>query len=154
MPMPHRRAPRRPAVFAAVLTALAAGALPPLASFAAEQPESSPKPKPETPAKPAALNPAKSSGATGANASSAKAEEAKDPFAGLKVRLLGPAWGGRASMAVGVPGDPRVYYVATASGGVWKSNDGGQSFASVFDDQPTSSIGSIAVAPSDSNVLY
>src|SRR4029079_8536585 len=42
----------------------------------------------------------------------AKDSEAKDLFAGLKVRLLGPAWGGRASAAVGVPGDPRVYYIA------------------------------------------
>lgn len=89
-----------------------------------------------------------------AAAALAAADKPPDPFAGLKVRLLGPAWGGRAAAAVGVPGDPRVYYVATASGGVWKSTDGGQSFASVFDDQPISSIGSIAVAPSDPNVVY
>ncbi|MEO8503635.1 MAG: glycosyl hydrolase [Acidobacteriota bacterium] len=82
------------------------------------------------------------------------AEAPKDPLAGLKVRLLGPAWGGRTTRAVGVPGNPLVYYAASASGGVWKSSDGGQSFASIFDDQPVSSIGSIAVAPSDPNVIY
>src|SRR5439155_721542 len=54
----------------------------------------------------------------------------------------------------GVPGDPLTYYAATASGGVWKSADGGLTWKPVFDDQPTSSIGSIAVAPSDPNVVY
>jgi photosystem II stability/assembly factor-like uncharacterized protein len=54
----------------------------------------------------------------------------------------------------GVPGDPLTYYAATASGGVWKSEDAGIRWKPVFDDQPTSSIGSIAVAPSDPNVVY
>jgi photosystem II stability/assembly factor-like uncharacterized protein len=72
----------------------------------------------------------------------------------IKYRLLGPAWGGRVSRVAGVPGDPSVYYAATASGGVWKSTDFGASFTPVFDDQPISSMGSIAVAASDPNVLY
>ena len=72
----------------------------------------------------------------------------------LKYRNIGPAWGGRVSRAAGVPGDPNTYYVASASGGVWKSTDGGIKFKSIFDDQPISSIGSIAIAPSDSNVIY
>ncbi len=54
----------------------------------------------------------------------------------------------------GVPGDPMTYYAATAAGGVWKSSDGGITWKSIFDDQPTSSIGAIAVAPSDANVVY
>jgi photosystem II stability/assembly factor-like uncharacterized protein len=54
----------------------------------------------------------------------------------------------------GVPGDPGIYYAATAGGGVWKSEDGGISFKPVFDDQPASSIGSIAVAASDPTVVY
>src|SRR5918992_1645692 len=72
----------------------------------------------------------------------------------LKYRLIGPAWGGRVSRVAGVPGDPGVYYAATASGGVWKSVDGGAAWNPVFDEQPISSMGSIAVAPSDPNVVY
>lgn len=75
-------------------------------------------------------------------------------FAGLKYRSIGPATGGRVARACGVPGDPMTYYVATAGGGVWKSVDGGINFKPIFDDQPASSIGSIAVAPSDPNVIY
>jgi photosystem II stability/assembly factor-like uncharacterized protein len=72
----------------------------------------------------------------------------------LKYRSIGPAWGGRVSRVSGVPGDPRVYFAATASGGVWKSEDGGFRWQPVFDEQPISSMGSIAVAPSDPNVVY
>jgi photosystem II stability/assembly factor-like uncharacterized protein len=75
-------------------------------------------------------------------------------LAGLEYRLVGPPAGGRVSRVAGVPGDPLVYYAAAASGGVWKSTDGGIRWKPVFDDQPTSSIGSIAVAPSDPNVVY
>jgi photosystem II stability/assembly factor-like uncharacterized protein len=75
-------------------------------------------------------------------------------FAGLKYRLVGPPAGGRVARVTGVPGDPLVYYAATASGGVWKSQDGGFHWKPVFDDQPISSIGSITVAPSDPNVVY
>src|SRR5262245_28084386 len=72
----------------------------------------------------------------------------------FKYRLIGPAWGGRVSRAAGAPGDPHVYYAATASGGVWKSVNGGITWNPVFDDQPISSMGSIAVAQSDPNVVY
>ncbi len=73
---------------------------------------------------------------------------------GLEYRLIGPAAGGRMSRAAGVAGDPLTYYAATAAGGVWKSVNGGTSGNRVFDDQPVSSIGSIAVAPSDPNVVW
>jgi photosystem II stability/assembly factor-like uncharacterized protein len=72
----------------------------------------------------------------------------------LKYRSIGPAWGGRVARVAGVAGDPRIYWAATASGGVWKSEDGGGSWKPVFDEQPVSSIGSIAIAPSDPNVVY
>ncbi|HEX7182816.1 MAG TPA: glycosyl hydrolase [Thermoanaerobaculia bacterium] len=72
----------------------------------------------------------------------------------LKYRSIGPAWGGRVSRAAGIPGNPNVYFAATASGGVWKSEDAGLSWSPVFDDQPISSTGSIAIAPSDPNVVY
>jgi photosystem II stability/assembly factor-like uncharacterized protein len=91
-----------------------------------------------------------------AAASAAPPAGLQDPpgLSSLKYRLIGPAWGGRVSRAAGVPGNPNVYFAATASGGVWKSQDGGLSWSSVFDDQPISSIGSIAIAPSDPNVVY
>jgi photosystem II stability/assembly factor-like uncharacterized protein len=75
-------------------------------------------------------------------------------FKYLKYRSIGPAAGGRVCRACGVPGDPLTYYAASAAGGVWKSSDGGLVWKPVFDEQPISSIGSIAVAPSDPNVVY
>ena len=82
------------------------------------------------------------------------AGENDDPLRGLEYRLIGPAAGGRVSRVAGVPGDPLTYYTATAAGGVWKSVNGGREWKSVFDDQPVSSVGSIAVAPSDPNVVW
>jgi photosystem II stability/assembly factor-like uncharacterized protein len=75
-------------------------------------------------------------------------------FERLKYRSIGPAVGGRVCRAAGVPGDPLTYYAATASGGMWKSSDGGKRWAPIMDDMPTATIGSFAVAPSDANVLY
>jgi photosystem II stability/assembly factor-like uncharacterized protein len=75
-------------------------------------------------------------------------------FKALKYRPIGPSAGGRVARVAGVAGDPRTYYAATASGGVWKSTDAGVTWKPVFDDQPISSTGSIAVAPSDPNVVY
>ena len=80
--------------------------------------------------------------------------ESPKQFKALKYRNIGPAAGGRVSRAAGVPGNPLIYYAATASGGVWMSSDGGTTWKSIWDDQPISSIGSIAVAPSDPNVIY
>jgi len=77
-----------------------------------------------------------------------------DPLQGLEYRLIGPSAGGRVARVTGVAGDPLTWYAATAAGGVWKSIDGGVEWESVFDDQPVSSIGSIAVASSDPNVVW
>ncbi|AVP96044.1 glycosyl hydrolase [Ahniella affigens] len=85
---------------------------------------------------------------------SAPPAEAEKPFGALSYRLIGPAVGGRLTGVAGVPGDPSTIYFTAAQGGVWKSTDGGRNFESIFDDQATQSIGSIAIAPSDPNVIY
>lgn len=76
-----------------------------------------------------------------------------DLYSGLHWRFIGPE-GNRFSSAAGVPGDPHVYYVGAASGGVYKTIDGGVNWQPVFDDQPVQSIGSLAVAASDSNIVW
>jgi len=80
--------------------------------------------------------------------------DAEKPYGALQWRLVGPAVGGRISRVAGVPGNPQVYYAAAAQGGVWKSENGGRDWKPIFDDQPTQSIGAIAVARSDPNVIY
>jgi photosystem II stability/assembly factor-like uncharacterized protein len=72
----------------------------------------------------------------------------------LKFRYMGPAAAGRIATVAGVPGDPNTYYLGSASGGVWKSTDGGTTFAPIFDDQPVAAIGAIAVADSDPNIVW
>ena len=79
---------------------------------------------------------------------------AGNPLKGLEYRLIGPASGGRVSRVAGVAGDPLTDFAATAAGGVWRSVNGGLDWKPVFDEQPVSSIGSIAVAPSDPNVVW
>ena len=75
-------------------------------------------------------------------------------FEGLRWRAIGPFRGGRTVGAVGVPSQPGVFYIGVNNGGVWKSNDYGRVWLPIFDDQPTGSIGAVAVAPSDPNVVY
>jgi len=91
-------------------------------------------------------------------ASRAAADEARAvtpaEFKHLKYRAIGPAAGGRICRVTGVPGDPRTYYAATAAGGVWKSSDGGTAWKPVTDELNVSSIGSIAVALSNPNIVY
>jgi photosystem II stability/assembly factor-like uncharacterized protein len=84
-----------------------------------------------------------------------KAKEERDkPFQGIEWRLVGPFRGGRVLAVTGVPGEPSTYYFGAVAGGVWKTTNGGLSWEPVFDKQPISSVGAIAIAPSDRNVLY
>jgi len=75
-------------------------------------------------------------------------------FKGLKFRLVGPFRGGRSLTASGVAGDPTTYYFGSTGGGVWKSTDAAMTWTPVFEKAGTSSIGSLAVAASDPNILY
>ncbi len=74
-------------------------------------------------------------------------------YAQLKFRFIGPA-GNRTSAVAGVAADPLVYYAGAASGGIFKTSDGGVRWSPVFDDQPVASIGALAVAASDSNIVW
>ena len=78
----------------------------------------------------------------------------KDSLAGMKYRLVGPFRGGRVETVVGIPGNPYVYYFGAAAGGVWKSTNAGLSWTPIFDHESNPSIGAIAIAPSDTNVIY
>jgi photosystem II stability/assembly factor-like uncharacterized protein len=72
----------------------------------------------------------------------------------LRWRNVGPYRGGRTRAVCGVPSQPNVFYMAAVNGGVFKSIDYGRTWQPIFDDQPTASVGAIAVAPSDPNVVY
>jgi photosystem II stability/assembly factor-like uncharacterized protein len=75
-------------------------------------------------------------------------------LAGLTWRNVGPFRGGRVLAVAGVPGDPRTYYFGGVAGGVWKTTNAGQRWEPIFDGQDIASIGAIAVAPSDPNVIW
>ena len=92
---------------------------------------------------------------------SAQPEKAKDEknegdplFKGMKYRNIGPFRGGRSLTASGIPGDPSTYYFGATGGGVWKSTDGANTWTSVFDKHGAPAIGSLAVSPSDPNIVY
>ena len=80
--------------------------------------------------------------------------QSPDLFKELKWRDIGPYRGGRTKAAAGVPQQPNVFYIGVVNGGVWKTTDYGRIWVPIFDSQPTGSIGAIAVAPSDPNIIY
>src|ERR1700675_4439372 len=75
-------------------------------------------------------------------------------FSGMQWRQVGPFRGGRALAVEGIPGEPGTYYFGGVAGGVWKTTDGGSNWTPLFDKEAIASIGAIAVAPSDHNVVY
>jgi photosystem II stability/assembly factor-like uncharacterized protein len=82
------------------------------------------------------------------------AQVPENTYQELHWRMIGPFRGGRTRAACGVPSQPNVFYVGQVNGGVWKSDDYGRTWNPVFDHEPTQSIGAIAVAPSDPNIVY
>lgn len=87
------------------------------------------------------------SGAQGTNVS-------PSDYAALRWRLVGPFRGGRVLAVSGVSGNPFLFYFGSVDGGVWKTTDAGRTWNPIFDGQPSSSIGALAVAPSDPNIIY
>ena len=75
-------------------------------------------------------------------------------FSGMKWRGIGPYRGGRVLAVTGVPGEPNTFYFGGVAGGVWKTTDAGATWKPLSDKQPFASIGAIAVADSDHNMIY
>lgn len=72
----------------------------------------------------------------------------------MRWRNVGPFRGGRTRAVAGVPSEPNVFYMAQSNGGVWKTTDAGRVWTPIFDDQPTGSVGALAVSVSNPNVIY
>ena len=83
------------------------------------------------------------------------ASAAVDPswFQGLHWRLIGPFRGGRVLSVEGIPGDNRHFYFGAVDGGVWATNDAGRTWQPIFDGEPVGSIGALALAPINPNVI-
>jgi photosystem II stability/assembly factor-like uncharacterized protein len=75
-------------------------------------------------------------------------------YAEMRWRCIGPFRGGRTVAISGIPEQPNVFYMAAVNGGVWKTTDSGNTWTPIFDDQTSGSVGALAVAPSDPNILY
>jgi photosystem II stability/assembly factor-like uncharacterized protein len=77
-----------------------------------------------------------------------------DLYRSLRWRMIGPHRGGRTVGAAGVRGQPNLFYIGVNNGGVWRTTDAGRTWTPIFDDQPTGSIGALAVAASNPQVIY
>ena len=86
--------------------------------------------------------------------SAQEADKDQALFDSLKFRNIGPFRGGRAAAVAGVRGNPMLYYMGAAGGGVWKTGDGGSTWENISDGFFGGTIGAIAVAPSDPNIIY
>src|ERR1700737_1754752 len=75
-------------------------------------------------------------------------------FSDLRWRCIGPFRGGRTVAISGVAHQPNMFYMAAVDGGVWKTTDFGNTWVPIFDDQPTGSVGALAVSEPDPNVIY
>ena len=75
-------------------------------------------------------------------------------YQGMRWRMIGPFRGGRTVAITGVPDKTSVFYIGVNNGGVWKTSDYGLTWNPIFDDQPTGSVGALAVAPSNPDVIY
>src|SRR5713101_4125970 len=75
-------------------------------------------------------------------------------FSEMRWRCIGPFRAGRTVAIAGIPTQPKVFYMAAVNGGIWKTTDAGNTWNPIFDDQPTGSIGALAIAPSDPNIIY
>ncbi len=89
-----------------------------------------------------------------AQAPSAAAGPGPALYSDMHWRAIGPTRGGRTRALAAVPGNPTVFYAGFDNGGIWRTTDYGSTWQPIFDDQPTGSIGAIAVAPSDPDILY
>ena len=93
--------------------------------------------------------------AIGLNAQGRGGGQMPDPVVDqLRFRYMGPESAGRISAVAGIPGDQKTYYAGAASGGVWKTTDGGQTFEPVFDGQPVQAIGALAVSQSNHDIVW
>lgn len=84
----------------------------------------------------------------------ARGSIASASYAGLRWRFIGPLRGGRTKAIAGVADKPNRFYIGAVNGGIWRTDDAGRTWRQTFNARSTSSIGSIAVAPSDDNVIY